>query len=698
MSVRRDLVMGRGRFVADVPAPDALAAFIVRSTEAHARLIAVDGARAAAMPGVRAVLTAADLERERFIPLRVHSRGEMERRRQPVIARDRVRYAGEPVAVVVADDPYLAEDAAERVEVGLDPLPPVTDMLQAGGTSLFDGLGPRVCEFASRHGDVAGAFADAATVVRADFRTGRVTGVPIETRGILARWSGDGALDVWGPTKFLDFTRAALADWFGLELDRVHCRSVNVGGMFGVRGELYPEDFLIPWASRLTGAPVRWIEDRREHFLSINHSREQAHDYELAIAADGELLAFRADATVDLGAYSRPLGGRLPMLVHMMLPGPYDWRAYEIRSVGIATTKTPCGTVRAPVALETTFVRERAIDMAAARLGLDPVAVRRRNLLRSGQMPYTRRLGPDVEDETLDVGDLDAMCEAFLHEIDYAGLNAAAERRRAAGEAVGVGFACSVVHSGTGAEARVELRTGAGRLTVRTTATDIGQGLEVLVQTIVAETLGIAPERVDVVWGSTDDAPSCGGTAASRSAIFLGNAVRDACLALRGRDLDSPGRVEGVFGTQATLGFGLHAAVVSVDRDTLEPTIERLAVAYDVGRAIDMASVRGQLVGAAVHAVGTTLFEQLVYDEFGQLTTTTLMDYLIPTYAETPPVTAVVFEHAAPGNPLGVRGAGEAGVYGVAAVVGSAIAQAMGCPQAGPTSLPIGPETLRGAV
>jgi CO/xanthine dehydrogenase Mo-binding subunit len=262
---------------------------------------------------------------------------------------------------------------------------------------------------------------------------------------------------------------------------------------------------------------------------------------------------------------------------------------------------------------------------------------------------------------------------------------------------VGVGFACSLVHSGTGAEARVELRAGDGRVTVRTTATDIGQGLEVLVQTIVAETLEIAPELVQVVWGSTDDAPSCGGTAPSRSAIFLGNALHDACLKLKGADLSVPARVEGAFGTEATLGFGLHAALVSVDRDTLEPTIERLAVAYDVGRAIDVASVRGQLVGAVVHAVGTTLFERLVYDESGQLVTTTLMDYLIPTYAETPPVTAIVFEHAAPGNPLGVRGAGEAGVYGVAAVVGSAIAQALGCPEGGPTTLPIDPATLGAA-
>jgi carbon-monoxide dehydrogenase large subunit len=694
MSVRRDLVAGSARYVADVPAPGALAAVIVRSPEAHARVVAVDVAQAAAAPGVRAVLTAGDLDRERFIPLRVHSRDGMEERLQPVIARDRVRYAGEPLAVVVADDAYLAEDAAELVELDLDPLPAAVDVTQADPAPLFDGLDNRVCGFASEVGGVEAAFAEAAVVVQAEFRTGRVTGVPIETRGILARWSADGALDVWGPTKFLDFTRATLADWFGLDLERVHCRTVNVGGMFGVRGELYPEDFLIPWAARVTGAPVRWIEDRREHFLSINHSREQRHMFELAVAADGELLAFRTDALVDLGAYSRPLGARLPMLVHMMLPGPYNWRAYAMRSTGVATTRTPCGTVRAPVALETTFVRERAIDMAAARLGLDPVQLRRRNLLRADQMPFTRQLG-DVEDETFDAGDLDAMCEDFLREIDYAGLAAGAERRRAAGAAVGVGFACSLVHSGTGGEARVELTTGDGAVTVRTTATDIGQGLEVMVQTIAAETLGIDPDRVRVVWGSTEDAPSAGGTAATRSAIFLGNAVRDACLRLRGVDLAVPRRVEGAFATDPTLGFGMHAALVSVDRDTLEPTIERLAVAYDVGRAIDMASVRGQLVGAAVQAVGTTLYEQLVYDEFGQLATASFMDYLMPTYAEAPPVSTIVFEHAAPGNPLGVRGAGEAGVYGVADVVGSAVAQALGRPTDGPTRLPIGPQSLR---
>jgi carbon-monoxide dehydrogenase large subunit len=250
-----------------------------------------------------------------------------------------------------------------------------------------------------------------------------------------------------------------------------------------------------------------------------------------------------------------------------------------------------------------------------------------------------------------------------------------------------------------GGEARVELRTGGGALTVRTTATDIGQGLEAMVQTIAAETTGIDRDRIRVVWGSTEDAPSAGGTAASRSAIFLGNAVREGCLALLERgavDLERPQTAEGAFATAPTLGFAMHAALVSLDRETLEPVVERLAVAYDVGRAIDMASVRGQLVGAVVQAVGTTLYEQLVYDEEGQLSTVSFMDDLMPTYAESPPVMAVVFEHAAPGNPLGVRGAGEAGVYGVAAVVGSAVAQAMGQSGAGPTALPIGPRTLRG--
>ena len=729
---RATLLRGAGRYVADVKLDGALTAVIVRSPEAHGRLLGVDGAAARAVPGVHAVLTAADLDEVPAIPLRSWPRPGMERRLQPVIARDRVRYVGEPVAVVVADDGYVAEDAAELVRVAIDPLPAVTDVAADPPALLHEGDADNIaCRWEAESGDVEAAFAEAAVVVRDRFRTGRHTGVPIETRGLLAAWDGD-AVDVWGPTKFLEFTRRTLAGWFSLEPDAVRLRTVNVGGSFGVRGELYPEDFLVPWAARATGRPVRWIEDRREHFLGINHSREQLTDFELAVAADGELLAFRAHARLDLGAYTRPLGSRMVLLAVEELPAAYRWRAFAVRSEGIITTKTPVGTVRGPAALEATFVRERAIDMAAARLELDPIELRRRNLILPTAMPFTRRFGNDIHDEVYDSGDYPAHLERFAQEIDLAGMRGDAERRRAAGELVGVGVATFVAHSGLGEReaARVSLDDHGG-FTVLSAAGDVGQGLNAMIRRVVTESLLVPAESVRVSSGSTVDAPRSAGTYASRTTIFVGGAVADACSRLaelarervaeaRGAAVEDVELVPGGLGVDdvivgwadvgaltsvgehvmaaATYGFGCHAAQVALDPDTLEPRVERLAVGYDCGRVVDPAGVRGQLAGGAVQGLGGTLLEALRYDADGQLLTTSFMDYLVPTMAEAPDVEVVTFESPAPGNPLGAKGAGEAGVIGVAAAIANAVGEALGTPEEGLTELPLGGDAVFAAL
>ncbi|HET7571653.1 MAG TPA: xanthine dehydrogenase family protein molybdopterin-binding subunit [Gaiellaceae bacterium] len=705
---RTDLLLGGASFVADVVPEGCLSLAVVRSPEPHARVAGISAERARALPGVRAVLTAADLDRERTIPMRNHVRPHMEERLQPVLARDRVRYVGEPLALVVADDAYLAEDAAELVQLELEPLPPVASVEQGSPEPLFDGLDNVICRWEAGDGDVEAAFAEASHVVSASYRVARTTAIPLEGRGVVASWSEDGSLDLWGPTKFLDFTRRTVAGWFDLGEDRVRCRTVRVGGMFGVRGELYPEDFLVPWAARVVGSPVRWIEDRREHFLTINQSREQVHDYALALDADGRFLGFRSRASLDLGAYARPLGARLPMLVPILLPGPYRWPAFSVVSEGIATNKTPAGTIRGPGALDATLVREQTIDMAAARLGIDPLELRRRNFIAVGELPHTRSFGPEIPAETVESGDFAAMCDEFTARIGYAGLAEEAERRRESGEAVGVGLAAYLVDSAVGTTARARVSIAGGRAAVRSTATDVGQGLEALLRRIAAGSLGLDPDLVDVEWGSTVDAPPSGGTAASRSTVVLGNAVRAACEALlerlelgagelagRIRELP-PATAEGEFTPdEPTLGFGMHAALVSLDPELLEPRIERIAVAYDAGHVIDRSSVVGQLTGAAVQALGQTLYEEISYDDAAQPLTTTFMDYLLPTAAEAPPVEVVLFENPDPGNPLGARGAGEAGVFGVAAAVASAVAQALGRAEEGVTELPISPRSLR---
>lgn len=708
---------GTARFADDVHRDGELSAVVVRSQDAHGRLVAVDTAEAAALPGVRVVLTAADLPEVPEIPIRSFPTDRMQETRQPVLARDVVRYVGEPVAVVVADDPYLAEDAAEHVRVHVEPLLAVLDPDD----------GEELCSWATSCGDVDAAFAQAAVVVTGeDLRTSRHTGVPIETRGLVAEWSADGGLDLWGPTKFVDFTRATVAAWFGIAPEGVRVHHVSVGGMFGVRGELYPEDFLVPWAARVTGRPVRWTEDRREHLLAINQAPALRFAYEVAAAADGRLLAFRSAITVDMGAYSRTNGARLPMLAIEELPGPYDWPAFAVTASGRRTTKTPVGSVRAPMALESSWVRERAIDAVARELGIDPLEVRRRSLVPAARMPFVRDYGGDLHPHTYRGGDYARALDELLATADLQALRTERDRRRAAGEAVGIGCALFLAHSGLGGEERVAVRIRDGRVLVRTSASDVGQGLDRMAALVAAEALRVPARDVGVRSGTAHPDVATRGTWSSRATIFVGNAVTAACSALehRGREraadvlgcapgdvAPAPGGFAGPDGATvawSTLGeltatgehrdghpvygVGGHVALVSVDRELGEVRVERLAVAYDCGRAIDPGAVRAQLAGGAVHGLGITLHERLVHDEAGQPVGASFMEYLLPGAGEVPELRIAVLEHGGAGNPLGVKGAGEAGVIGVGGAVANAVADATGLSL---TALPLSWSLLR---
>lgn len=726
------LLSGTARFVADVRRPGQASARVVRSEQAHGRLLAVDRTEATAMPGVLGVFTAPDLAQDLGalprLPVRLLESPAMRARRQPVLAHGRVRYVGEPVALVVAETAYLAEDAADLVYVEVEELPASVRAGEGEPALWDDGPSNELTSFHGVHGDVTEAAARAACVVELDLAVQRHTGLPLETRGLVAEWA-DGVLHIWGPTKYVRFTGRTVAAALGLDPEAVVVHRVDVGGMFGVRGEVYPEDILVPWAARRLGRPVAWVEDRREHLLAINHSREQTQRVRLAVAEDGRLLGLAADVVVDLGAYPRPIGGRYVQLVPERISGPYRWPAADLRARGVATNKTPVGTMRAPVAFEVTFARERALDVAARRLGMDPVQLRLRNLLTAADLPYQASLGEQVPGSRYESGDPADVVRRVLDELDLPSLREAAERRRRAGELVGLGLGVFAEATGGGVEETVGLRLDTtGTFVLGTSAAEVGQNLEDMARSVLTE--GLEVDAADVVVMSGDSRAHDGGngTFGSRTTMFVGSASADAAATMLARlralaaerlgvaqnELTripdgfasagetvlfkelAPIEVRGQQRmTESALGWGLHLAQASVDRGSGAVRVERLVVAYDCGRAIDRESARAQLTGAAVQGLGGTLFEELRYDEIGQPLTTTFMDYLLPTASDVPSVEVRLLELAPTGlNRLGAKGVGEAGVVGVAAAVGNAVADAIGPAGDRLRSLPITPEKV----
>jgi carbon-monoxide dehydrogenase large subunit len=740
------LLRGAGRFVDDLSSFGQLHLRVARSASAHARLVRVGLDAARELPGVHVALAAADLPELPPIPLRLGPFDEpLEDHLQPILARDEVRYVGEPVAVVLAEDPYLAEDAAELVEIELDPLDVVLDARAAAGTPA------EACTLERGYGDVEAAFAAAAHTVAVEVRVGRHSAVPLEPRGLLADHDrGTDTLTLWGATKVPHWNRQALATMLEMPLHRVVIRAVDAGGGFGARGELYPEDVLVALLARRLGRPVKWIEDRAEHLVAVNHSREQSRRLEGAFDADGALLALRDEVFHDNGAYVRTHGVVVPELTLGMLAGPYRVPAY-VGSVHVALThKTPCGTYRAPGRYEATLARERLLDVAAAEIGIDRIDLRRHNLLRPDELPHRRDvpvLGHTVE---IAEGDFPSLLERALEAAGFNAWTEEAQRARDAGRLVGAGLACLLEKSGGGGyeSARVDVDpTGAVR--VASGGTSLGQGIETTLALVAADELGVAPDTIDVVCGDTELVPDGMGSWASRSTIFAGSAVKlaaaetadkarrvaadlleaapadlrlrdgrvtvagsedravtlgevaDACdpvrAAARGEE---PGLGAGhaFTGAPMTYPFGVHLCLVEVDAQTGGVEVLRYLVLYDVGRAINPAQVEGQIAGGAAQGLGGALFEEFRYDEQGQPQATSFMDYLMPTAAEVPSVQTVICEATpARGNPLGVRGAGEAGTTAAGAAVASAVGDALGAPAA-VRELPLSPERVRALV
>ncbi|MQA75299.1 MAG: molybdopterin-dependent oxidoreductase [Solirubrobacterales bacterium] len=749
------LLRGFGRFVDDVDLPGQLHLHVVRSDVAHARVRAIHLEAAAAAPSVRLAVAAADLDDVPLIPLRLDFGVELDPFLQPVLATDRVRYVGEPVAAIVAEDRYAAEDAAGLVEVEYEPLDVVLDpraAIEADAPSLWKGSGNEAAELRKSFGDVEAAFADAAHVVSAELRTGRHTGVPLETRGLTADWDpGRAELTVWGAALVTHYHRRVLSRLLGIPINRIHMRGTDAGGNFGVRGDFFPEDFLIPWLARRLGRPVKWTEDRGEHLVAINHAREQVHRIDAAFDQGARLLGLRDEIWHNKGAYIRPTGIVVSEISIGMIPWPYRVPAYEGVIHAVMTNKTPVGPYRAPGRFENTFAREQLFNIAADELGVDPVELRRANLLTCEDLPHAPGLSMGGEPFVLNSGDFTGLLERAHERAGFAAWRRESERLRRDGRLVGSGIAYFMDKSGLGVYETAEVEVGAdGGARLLIGGASSGQGIETVMAQIAGDALTIPLERIDVVHGDTDLIPDGVGSWSSRSTVIGGSAVLRAAEATREQALrvaaelleastddlvlaDGRVHVRGSGAAGLDLGeiaaacdaassrergdepglgareiyvdpmmnypYGVALCQLELDPSTGAVEVWRYFVAYEAGRAVNPALLRGQIVGGAVQGLGGALFEELAYADSGQPQTTSLIDYLLPGATETPrEFDCLICEDApTPTNPLGAKGAGESGIMAVGAAVAGAVSDALGAPAA-VTRLPLTPEEVRSLI
>jgi carbon-monoxide dehydrogenase large subunit len=636
---------------------------------------------------------------------------------------------------VLADTPGLAEDCVDALALDFDPLPPIPNRIAAATAApLFPGTATNAAaHYTAGRGDPAAAFAHAPYTRREHFSVQRHTAAPMETRGLLATW--DGTLRVWGASKVPFFNRRTLAAMMDLPQHAIELHEIDVGGGFGVRGEFYPEDFLIPFAARHTGRPVKWIEDRREHLMATNHSREVECSLEIACDSDGTILGLRGEVWADMGAYIRTNGGVVPSKAAQFLPGPYRIADVGVVVWAMLTNKTPTGTYRGPGRFEANFFRERLFDMAAADLGIDPVAFRRRNLLTSAELPYAiGNLVPYEAESHYDTGDYHETLDRCLAEIRW-NERAALQGTQLGHRYVGTGLACFVESGGAGPRenARIVLEPD-GTAMVYVGSSALGQGIETALSQVAADALEMPLERIRLLHGSTTYVSEGWGTYHSRAIVMGGSAIQDAGTSLLAAirnaaaptlgctpaeiTLDGPlvrGPVaslplsdlpltlrtaEGTFAsTVRTYSYGAHAAHVAVDPRTGHVEVLDYVAVEDIGRAVNPAIVHGQAIGALVQGLGGVFLDHLVYDDQAQLLTGSLADYLLPTATDFPNIRAITLQnHPSPSNPLGAKGAGEGGLVAVAATIGNAVAAALRPLGVQPNHLPLSPRLLWHAI
>lgn len=729
---------GEGQYLDDISRDGQWHAAFVRSSIAHGRIRSIDASAALAMPGVHAVITAADIEGDiPTIPFR-RPNPTIGPYAQPVIARDKVRYFGEPVAMVLADTPELAEDALAGVVVDIEAFPAIIDRESAMADKilLFEDTGTNVpTVFNADKGDVEAAFASADYVIRDQFATQRQTALPMETRGLLAEWDAkNGRLSVSGAAKLPFFNRGTMAKMMNLPDEAVDYIELDVGGGFGARGEFYPEDFLVAFGARKFGHPVKWIEDRREHLMAIGHSREASCDVELAFKKDGTLVGMRGSLYINIGAYVRPNGMTPVRNAAQFMSGPYRIPAIHLDAYACVTNKTPAGTYRGPGRYEGCFFIERLMDQAANALGVDRLEIRRRNLLTHEEMPYplaTVLPSDGRADTQCDSGDHRVTFETCVKESNWA------EKSKLQGKLVdgryqGIAIGCFIEGGASGPQENVRmLLEPDGSVSLFAGSSAIGQGLETVLGQIAADSLEIPMERIRVFHGSTTYLKQGWGSYGSRATVMGGSAVLDASKKLldlfrlaaakrlgvepdaltvaEGVARTSDGRsvplaevagdhleVDGSFKNNTpTYTYGAAMAHVAVDPGTGHVDVVDYVVVDDVGRIINSMTLHGQVMGAAVQGFGSVFSEELVYNAEGQLLVGSLADYLIPLATDYPVVRCVSMESfPSPTNPLGAKGAGEGGIIPVGGVIANAVANALQSFGVQPKILPLSPSRV----
>ncbi len=752
----RRFLTGTARYVDDIRLPGMLHAAFVRSPHAHARIRRIETSRALALPGVVAVVTGRELVHWTN-PLRISLQGvlPMEMTALPV---DKVRFVGDPVAVVVAQDRYVAEDAVDLVEVVYEPLPPVLSFEEAvrpDAPRVDDALPTNlVCHQRFEYGDVDGAFSAADAVVEVEFHQHRQTHAPLETRGCVAVWDpGTERLTLYDSGQVIHPLRTNLAARLGLSENQVRVISPDVGGGFGQKIPLYREQLCVAALARQLGRPVKWIEDRRENLTAACMAREESVFVRAAAKRDGRVLALEARLVGDFGAYAFYPANYMLRVVGMLLPGPYDIRHYRYELAVALTHKCPAGPMRAPMAI-TTWVTEGTMDAVARELGMDPVEVRRVNLIPDGE-PYRTATGELYEALT------PRTCmERALELIDYEQLRSRTRRERASGRRIGIGIA-NVVESttygsdfykaagipGSGHEAAAVQMEPSGAVRVSVGLMSNGQGYETTIAQVVASALGTRVENVRVELGDTDVAPYGMGTRGSRGAVagagtalLAAQELREKILAIAAHLLEAaPGDLELVedrVQVRGAPGRGLslaqvartayldpralppgmapglavlktydpppmtysnstHVCVAEVDPQTGFVRILRYLVVEDAGNLINPAVVEGQLHGAIAMGLGGTLLEQVVYDEAGQNLTATFVDYLVPTSVEVPKVEIHHIQTPNPHTPGGFKGMAEGGVMGAIAAVAGAVHDALASAHTRIFRLPLSPVRVR---
>ena len=737
------LLQGRGAYVGDLSFPGLLHLAVLRSPHAHALIRATDVRAAASLPGVVSVLTAGDVATLGPLPVLANPPGQ----RQtgfPVLPADKVLYVGQPVAAVVAESRYLAQDALERIGVEYAPLPAVTDVEQATAPRA-----PRLYETwpdnvaVSREvvaGEPERVFASAATIVEATFSIPRQAAAPLEGRATCASFDpATGELTVWASSQAPHQYRTVLAELLGLPEGRIRVVVPDVGGGFGVKLHYYPEEVLACVAALRLGRPVKWVEDRSEHFVATVHAREQRVRARAAFDGQGTLLALEAHVRGDIGAHLHTKGAGPLMLMSVLIPGCYALSHYRARIEAVVTNKVPFGAYRGFGMQQAAFVIERLMDLGARRLGLDPAEIRRKNFVAPGDFPYRNAAGV-----VYDSGNYPAALARALTLADYPGLRAMQARERARGRLIGLGLCAYVELTGMGPSAlmaRMGNRQGgyetavvrldaSGRATAFMGIIELGQGIRTSLAQVVGEVLGLPHDHVQVVLGDTERCPySSYGTADSRGSVVGGAAALGASRALRDKVVrlaahlleaaeadielaDGECRVRGAPGRALSLAtlareayraqrlpagmepgletrftyepenwtypYGVHVAAVEILPDVGTVRILGYWITHDCGTLLNPLLVDGQLQGGVAQGIGGALMEELVYDHAGQLLGRTFMDYALPTAADVPPVVIAHLETPSPHTPGGMKGMAEGGTIGAPPALANAVADALG--------------------